>query len=207
MPIAPQRTNYHLEEVAGDALDCVVDGKNMDTLAVLDIGAGLHHNHVAEANAQVLAHRLVHADFALFNSLIRKNDANSVLALLSLDKNGVTAEQAEFLHSVEMQSNNAVVVIGSFIHNQAIWVLLLQRRCCCTTLSVDSTAKPCISKELRTNGSKILPNTMTRCQKGIFVFTCYHLAPNEEESNVCLLLHLEFLAIHLHFSRKFILAR
>jgi len=42
-----------LKEVAGDALDRVVDGEDVDAGAVLDVGAGVDRDNVAQADAEV----------------------------------------------------------------------------------------------------------------------------------------------------------
>lgn len=44
-----------LEQVAGDTLDGVVYGENMDALSVLDVGAGVKGDNVSKADTQVLA--------------------------------------------------------------------------------------------------------------------------------------------------------
>jgi hypothetical protein len=103
----------HVEQVAGDALDGVVDGQHVDLLAILDIGTLrnkvcqasaamdshwymmqgarwkthlVHRDDIAEANAKVLPDHLVNADLGLINGVIRQHDAHGVLALLSLQQ-------------------------------------------------------------------------------------------------------------------------
>jgi len=182
---APLRLATDLEKVAGDALDGIIDGKNVNAFAIFDVGAGLHHNHVTETNTQVFAHSLVHANFALLDCLIREDDTDSILALLSLDEDSIATEQAELLHGIEMQGNNAVVVIGSFIHNQTIRVLLLQRRRCCTTFSV--TAR---RKDPKSQGSSKKPTNRaspSRGAKKISWALCENLLQVSHKAQSCLL--------------------
>ena len=48
----------HLEKVPRDALDGIIDGENVDALAVLDVGAREHLHDITKAHAQILAHNL-----------------------------------------------------------------------------------------------------------------------------------------------------
>ena len=44
----------------------------------------MHRHNVSKADSKVLAHHLVHADLGFIDSIVSKNDADCVLALLSL---------------------------------------------------------------------------------------------------------------------------
>lgn len=44
-----------LEQVAGDALDSIVHGENVDALSVFDVGAGMKGDNISKADTQVLA--------------------------------------------------------------------------------------------------------------------------------------------------------
>ena len=59
-------------EVAREALDRVVDRQDVHALAVLDVGARVHGDDVAEVNLEVLADALVHADLAGLARRVRR---------------------------------------------------------------------------------------------------------------------------------------
>ena len=74
-----------LEPVAGEALDGVVDGEDVDPLAVLDVGAGGQGDDVAESDPEVVSHDAVHADLLVGCGVIAKDNAGSLLPLLALN--------------------------------------------------------------------------------------------------------------------------
>jgi hypothetical protein len=105
----------HLEKVPRDALDGIIDGENVDALAVLDVGAGAHDDHVTKAHSEVFAHHLVHADLVLLARVIVEHDANSVSALLPLQLHGVTTEELQLLHGVEVEGHDGVVIVDGIV--------------------------------------------------------------------------------------------
>jgi len=109
----------------------------VDALAVLDIGAGLHDNNITQAHTQILADNLVHADLCLLAGVIGKDNTHGVLALLALDEDSVTTEKRELLHGVEVERNDAIVVIDGIVNDEAVGVLLLDGfgGCCRRSLS------------------------------------------------------------------------
>mmetsp|Transcript_72452 Transcript_72452/g.156661 ORF Transcript_72452/g.156661 Transcript_72452/m.156661 type:complete len:454 (+) Transcript_72452:1318-2679(+) len=127
-----------VEEVACDALDRVVNGQDVDALAVRHISAGVHRDDVAQTHAEVLAHHLVHADLRVIQVLVREHDADGVLALLALDEHVVAAEEVQLLHLGLREGDDRVVIVERLLHDQAVRGALLdelgrlrRRRCRC----------------------------------------------------------------------------
>ena len=114
-----------VEEVAGDALDGVVEGEDVDALAVRDVAAGRDGHNVGETDAEVLANDLVHLDVGIVAVLVRQHDADGVAALLALDEDGVAAEELELLHLGGAQSDDGVVVVGGIVDDEAVRAALL----------------------------------------------------------------------------------
>ena len=61
------RLEVDLEDVAAQALDGVIERKNVDAFTVLDIQAWVDIDHVTELNAKVVAGNLIHLDLALLD--------------------------------------------------------------------------------------------------------------------------------------------
>ena len=76
----------------------------------------MHRDNIAQADSEVFANNLVHADFALFAKFVRKDDAYSVFPLLALDQHFLAhADLAEVVHLLKIQRHDAVVVVNSLI--------------------------------------------------------------------------------------------
>ena len=75
----------------------------------------MHRDNIAQADSEVFANNLVHADFALFAKFVRKDDANSVFPLLALDKHSVSTKELKLVHLLKIQRHDAVVVVNSLI--------------------------------------------------------------------------------------------
>mmetsp|Transcript_34560 Transcript_34560/g.55751 ORF Transcript_34560/g.55751 Transcript_34560/m.55751 type:complete len:456 (-) Transcript_34560:86-1453(-) len=118
-----------LEKVASDTLNGIIDRKHVDALAILDVGARLHVDHVAQTHLEILADDLVHANLGLLACVVGKHDAYRILALFALDLDGVSAEKLKGGHGVEMERDNRVVVIHGIVHDKTVGVLFLQRLC------------------------------------------------------------------------------
>ena len=88
----------NIEEVAGNTLDGVVEGKDVDALAVRDVTARGYSNNIGEADAEVLSDDLVHTDVGVVAGLVGQDDADGITALLALDEDGVATEELKFLH-------------------------------------------------------------------------------------------------------------
>ena len=75
----------------------------------------VHGDDVAEADAEVLADDLVHADLALLAELVREDDAHGVLALLALDEDGVAAEELQLVHLLQVERHDGVVIVHRLV--------------------------------------------------------------------------------------------
>ncbi len=71
-----------IEDVAAQAFDGVVEGKDVETLPILDIQARVHVDHVTELDAEFIAHYLVHLDLALLNIVGAQADQHGIMPLL-----------------------------------------------------------------------------------------------------------------------------
>ena len=114
-----------VEEVAGDALDGIVDGEDVDALAVRDVAARRDGDDVGQADAEVLPHDLVHLDGRVVAGLLGQDDADGVPALLALDEDGVAAEELELLHLGGAELDDGVVVVGRVVDDEAVRAALL----------------------------------------------------------------------------------
>jgi hypothetical protein len=91
-------------------------------------------------HTEIVANNTIETSSSIIKVIIRKNDKNSVLALLALDKNGISPEQLEGLHCLIREGDDGIVIIGSIRHtirvnftypshqrhflHQSIWLLL-----------------------------------------------------------------------------------
>merc|ERR1719313_3115975 len=110
-----------LEKIACDTFDCVVHGENVDTLTVWHITAGMDRDDVAKTNTQVLTHDLVQPDFLVVKVLVCQHDTHSVLALLTLQKDVVAAEEIELLHLRLGQGDHRIVIVECFLDDESVW--------------------------------------------------------------------------------------
>lgn len=67
---------------------------------VFDVRAGVDGDDVAVLDAEVVADNAVDAGLTILEIVIGENNQDSVLALLSLDQDGVATEELEGLHGV-----------------------------------------------------------------------------------------------------------
>ena len=67
------------------------------------------------ANAQVFPDGLVHADLRLLQVRIREDDADGVLALLTLQEHVISTEELELVHLPGRERHNAVVVVHGLL--------------------------------------------------------------------------------------------
>lgn len=79
---------------------------------VFDVRARVNGDNVAVLDAKVVTDDTVDASLTIFEIVIGENNQDSVLALLSLDQNGVATEELERLHGVIGKSDNRVVIVG-----------------------------------------------------------------------------------------------
>mmetsp|Transcript_4031 Transcript_4031/g.11812 ORF Transcript_4031/g.11812 Transcript_4031/m.11812 type:complete len:432 (-) Transcript_4031:97-1392(-) len=117
------RLEVHFEEVAGDALDRVVQRQDVDALAVRHVtGAGraLHRNQLTKPHPQVLAHDTVHLHIRVLALVVDQHNAHRLPALLALEQHRVALEELEFVHLLLGQANHRVVVIRGLVHNEPV---------------------------------------------------------------------------------------
>ena len=66
----------HLEPVPCQALHTVINGQDMDPLAILHVRTALDCNDVAKPHPQVVPHDPVHADLVVCHRVIAENKRN-----------------------------------------------------------------------------------------------------------------------------------
>ena len=114
-----------LKPISGETLDRVVNGEDVNPLAVLDIGTGRHGDNVAETNSEVVADNSVHPDSLIGDGIVREHDANGLFAFLSFQQNCVATEKLKLVHFGLGQRHHRVVVIGGLLDNQTVGLLFL----------------------------------------------------------------------------------
>lgn len=73
-------------------------------------------NDVAVLHTEVVAHDTVDAGTAVIEIIISQDNQHSILALLALDQNCVTAEELKSFHGVVGEGNNGVVIVDGIGH-------------------------------------------------------------------------------------------
>ena len=68
-------------------------------------------DNVTVLDTQVVANDTVYPCGAIIKVVVRKHNQDCVLALLSLNKDGITAEELERLHGVVREGDNRVVIV------------------------------------------------------------------------------------------------
>ena len=79
---------------------------------VFDVGAGVDGDNVTMLDTEVVADNAVDAGLTILEIVIGENNQDGVLALLSLDQNGVATEELESLHGVVREGDDGVVIVG-----------------------------------------------------------------------------------------------
>ncbi len=72
----------HIEDVTTQTLDGIIEGQNVDTLAVLDVEARVYIDHVTELDTEVVTRDFVQLDLALLDIVGAQADENGVVPLL-----------------------------------------------------------------------------------------------------------------------------
>lgn len=83
-------------------------------------------NDVAVLDTEVVADNAIDAGLTILKIVVGKNNQDGVLALLSLDQNGVATEELESLHSVVGESDDRVVIVGSIGNTESMSVRVWQ---------------------------------------------------------------------------------
>lgn len=79
---------------------------------IFDVWARVNGDDVAMLDAQIVSDYAVDSSGSIIKVIIGEHNQNSVLALLSLDQDGITTEELEGLHRIVRQSDDRVVIIG-----------------------------------------------------------------------------------------------
>ena len=77
------RFEVHVEDVAAQALNRVIEGQDVNALAVLDVGALVNVDEVSELDTQVVASDLVHLNLALLDVIRAQTDEDGISPLLA----------------------------------------------------------------------------------------------------------------------------
>lgn len=131
----------HDQCLPSQSLDRIINRQDMNAAAVFDIWARLDRHHIAQANAQVVAHHTIHADLFIGTSVVRQNNANSFLAPFAFQQDRITAEQMQFVHLGLRQRHDGIVIVDSFFDEQAVWAILAFQNSCgqvVTTEKIDN---------------------------------------------------------------------
>ena len=103
---------------------------------VFDVWACVHSDHISMLNTKVVANNAVDASTSVIELVVGEDDENSVLALLSLDQDGVATEELQVLHGLVGERDNRVVIVDG-ISNPVVLLALHMR----TLSSISLTSK------------------------------------------------------------------
>lgn len=76
----------------------------------------MNSDDVAVLDSQVVSHNSVDTSATVIEIIVGQHDKHSILALLALDQDSITAEELESLHGVIRESNHGVVIVRSIGH-------------------------------------------------------------------------------------------
>ena len=93
---------------------------------VFDVRAGVDGDNVAVLDTEVVADNTVDASLTILEIVVGENDQDGILALLSLDQNGVATEELESLHGVVGEGNDGVVIVGGVGDTESMSVRVWQ---------------------------------------------------------------------------------
>ena len=76
----------------------------------------MNGDNVTMLDTQIVANDTVYPCRAVIKVVVCKHNQDCVLALLALDKDGVTTEELERLHGVVREGDNRVVIVDGIGH-------------------------------------------------------------------------------------------
>jgi len=76
---------------------------------------------ISQTNTKIFANNFIHTNFALLAKFICEYYANGVFALFALDQHRIPAKELQFVHLLEVQRNDAVVIVHSFVYDEKSW--------------------------------------------------------------------------------------
>lgn len=97
------------EEVAGDVLDGVLEGDDLDPLGVGEVGAAVDGDEVAEVEAEVGADDAADAHLGVRARLVRHGVAHRVAPALAPEGHRLALEEAQRFHGARAQQHRGVV--------------------------------------------------------------------------------------------------
>jgi hypothetical protein len=83
-------------------------------------------DNVAVLDTEVVADNTVDASLTILEIVVGENNQDGILALLSLDQNGVATEELESLHGVVGEGDDGVVIVGSVGDTESMSVRVWQ---------------------------------------------------------------------------------
>lgn len=116
--------------IGGESLQILCKRKDMDPLSIQDGRACRNRDNITKTNAEVVPDDAVATDLNVLTIVISKDDADSVLALLPLEQDGVTSEEVKLLHLRGRECYDTVIIVGSVVDKQTIRGLLLVQNGC-----------------------------------------------------------------------------
>ncbi len=78
-------------------------------------------NGISVLDAEVVSHDTVDTGASIIQVVVGEDDEDGILALLSLDQNGVATEELEGLHGVVRERNDGVIIVNG-IGNPGVYV-------------------------------------------------------------------------------------
>ena len=69
--------------LTSESLDSIIDGQDVDPLAILDFRACLDGDDVSQSDAQVVTHDAVQSDLVVRDRVVGQNDANRLTTLFA----------------------------------------------------------------------------------------------------------------------------
>lgn len=100
--------------------------KNVGSTHVFDVRARVNSDNVAVLDTEVVADNTVDASLTILEIVVGENNQDGILALLSLDQNGVATEELKSLHGVVGEGDDGVVIVGSVGDTESMSVRMWQ---------------------------------------------------------------------------------
>lgn len=94
----------------------------MRSTHVFDVRARVDGDDVAVLDTEVVADNTVDASLTILEIVIGENNQDGILALLSLNQDGVATEKLEGLHGVVRKGDDGVVIVGGVSNTESMSV-------------------------------------------------------------------------------------
>jgi hypothetical protein len=86
-----------IEKASRQTLHRVVDGKHVDSLAILDIGARVNADDITDTHTQIATDHTVHSNLSISTLVVGQDNANCLSLALAFDNNCVAAENIQLI--------------------------------------------------------------------------------------------------------------